>query len=392
MDVKPFIESFRDINRRVVRLIDSLSALTDLSALQPHAEEEAVLLERMLQTLLQHDDFERCSFFVLQGERLVNVAGLDWQDLVVHGRHHTPVAVESAVFEFAEAVIARAAATGELYHCGDCARNPRVVDKHGSEGAVGGSLLCVPVVASGSVLGVLSVYHPCAERFTASHERFLQLFSGFAGQILFNARYAQHLEHQIQARTQQLEQALVKTAELKDQFEQLSIIDELTELHNRRFFFPEAQASLARALRYGHAFSVLLIDLDHFKRVNDEYGHATGDRILRTTGDLLKAQTREGDLVARFGGEEFVLALPNTDGAGSALLAQRILAVLRSQPWDRDIPALQVSASIGVAALSPPPGHDSDAVLDTLLSQADQALYEAKKAGRDCYRLYPGEG
>jgi len=130
---------------------------------------------------------------------------------------------------------------------------------------------------------------------------------------------------------------------------------------------------------------VLALDLDHFKRVNDDHGHAWGDRVLQDVGAALKSMLREGDILARFGGEEFMFALPGTDLEGAMSLALRIRARLAELSWNVGDRCLMVTASMGVSGL----GADEEAeggsheILDRLVAQADEALYGSKHAGRD---------
>ncbi len=158
-----------------------------------------------------------------------------------------------------------------------------------------------------------------------------------------------------------------------------AITDGLTGLRSRRFFEQALHAETARAIRSGREVSVLLLDLDHFKTVNDTYGHNGGDRVLVALAQRLTAVIRPGDLVARYGGEEFAVLLPGADLEAATLIAERIrLAVAVAPiPVGRDR-SHRVTVSVGVAGL-PAAGTDAD----ELVLAADQALYAAKDAGRD---------
>ncbi|MBP7334568.1 ligand-binding sensor domain-containing diguanylate cyclase [Niveispirillum sp.] len=158
----------------------------------------------------------------------------------------------------------------------------------------------------------------------------------------------------------------------------LASTDPLTGLLNRRRFLELAAAEQTRAGRHNRPLSVLLIDLDHFKRVNDAHGHRMGDAVLRTAAAVLSGAVRTSDLAARFGGEELVLLLPETDLAGAAGMAERLRQAFASAPTLLDGVEVRVTASLGVAAWRGPAES-----LDGLLHRADQALYAAKNAGRD---------
>ena len=161
------------------------------------------------------------------------------------------------------------------------------------------------------------------------------------------------------------------------QLEDLASTDELTGLYNRRHFLRRAEAELSR-LRPGHQSGLALIDLDHFKRVNDLHGHATGDRVLQTFATVARSCLRDGDILARYGGEEFVLLLPSTDAEQFSACCERLREAFASaQPLDVQLQAGHLSLSVGLTLLCE--GDD----LDESLQRADEALYRAKGNGRN---------
>jgi diguanylate cyclase (GGDEF)-like protein len=243
------------------------------------------------------------------------------------------------------------------------------------------------MIANTQVLGVLTAYHPKAEHFNYEHECFFLAFSRFIAQTLSNVRHMNTLEEQVQIRTKVLEEALTETNQLKEKFEEMAYVDELTGLHNRRFFFPEAKAALSRAVRYDHPFTVMILDLDDFKKVNDNYGHPVGDLLLATVSNILKNMVREGDILARFGGEEFILALPDTDAKSAGQLADRILDAVRDNELNNEIPDFSVTCSAGLSCLSEQVSGDTTNLLDQMLVQADDALLECKANGKDQYYI-----
>ncbi|MDZ4161251.1 MAG: diguanylate cyclase [Burkholderiales bacterium] len=174
----------------------------------------------------------------------------------------------------------------------------------------------------------------------------------------------------------------------RDEMARLARIDPLTGVCNRRYFFEEAQAALARALRHGDALSVLMVDIDHFKRVNDEHGHPVGDVALQQVSARCVAELRSVDVFGRLGGEEFAALLPRTDTAGAAEVAERIrLAVATTAIVLDDGQTLRLTVSVGVASLQADVLHHKD-ITDVLLSRADQALYQAKAAGRNRVQIH----
>lgn len=150
--------------------------------------------------------------------------------------------------------------------------------------------------------------------------------------------------------------------------------DALTGLLNRRGFEERAQLELAHARRERRSIAVVAFDVDHFKRINDEWGHEVGDRVLVRLGELLAAQSRDIDVAARFGGEEFVLLLPGCTSRDAEVLTARVRSALQA-PDPAGLPSVRVSAGI-LAAVAPNS-------LDVMLQGADAALYRAKRAGRD---------
>lgn len=170
----------------------------------------------------------------------------------------------------------------------------------------------------------------------------------------------------------------IRIATLVEESQRLASVDALTGLMNRRAFLDALRLELARAKRHGHALSVILLDVDHFKLINDTYGHASGDAVLSSVGKLLAGKSRAGDLVARWGGEEFVLALHATPLEGAMVLAERQRAALEALeiigPEGRRI---AITASFGVALLSP------DDSIESVVDRADRSMYFAKSSGRN---------
>lgn len=171
---------------------------------------------------------------------------------------------------------------------------------------------------------------------------------------------------------QLLDLALRRYTDLED----LAYGDELTELPNRRGATRQLDVLISRARRHGHQLALLLIDADRFKAINDEHGHAIGDVVLRELSARLRERVRREDVVGRWGGEEFVVALPETTPDGAAAVAESLRAGVSGTPISADGTELSVTISIGVAAWT---GQE----LDDLVARADQALYAAKAAGRD---------
>lgn len=169
-----------------------------------------------------------------------------------------------------------------------------------------------------------------------------------------------------------------------EQLKVLSEIDSLTGALNRRRFLELSEQQLSLAARHGYPTSLLVLDLDHFKQINDRFGHAAGDQVLIETTRVMRNTIRDSDLLGRIGGEEFALLLPHTARQGALFLADRIIDAIRSSSTSTAEAELQVTLSIGGATC-----ESSRTRLDQLLHRADEQLYQAKLSGRDRYEIEP---
>lgn len=169
----------------------------------------------------------------------------------------------------------------------------------------------------------------------------------------------------------------------RQDLERQAATDFLTGLYSRSFFEATLQREVSASLRYRHPTSLLLLDLDDFKPVNDTYGHLAGDELLRRFGELLRAQCRQSDWPARYGGEEFAVILTHTDQEGARRAAERLQAAVSQDPWEVEGAALSLTVSIGSATC---PADATD--VEGLLRAADAALYAAKRAGKNGFRAY----
>ncbi len=235
------------------------------------------------------------------------------------------------------------------------------------------SYVAVPICAPPSgedqepgpgTLGVLALYDRLgSSAFDDSDLRTLRTFAGQAGVAVHNVR-------------------------VHEEAQRLSLTDPLTGLWNYRYLREVLRREVERASRFGRMLTVLVLDLDHFKEVNDTFGHPAGDQVLGEFARRIRVGLREVDVAFRQGGEEFVVLLPETDAYGGVIVAERLGALVRDRPVDLDPrrPGLadrtSISVSIGIAVF-PEHGETAQQVLDA----ADEALYAAKNAGRDTYRL-----
>ena len=162
-------------------------------------------------------------------------------------------------------------------------------------------------------------------------------------------------------------------------------VDPLTGLYNRRYFYTMAEYSISMVRKNKKSLSVIMLDIDHFKRINDLYGHQGGDYILKEVVGVIKKQLRENDIFARYGGEEFIVLLPSTDPGEAAPIARRICRAVRDSVLKYDGNNILLTISAGVSSIRPP----AERGMDSLIFMADKALYDAKTTGRDrvCVRL-----
>ena len=184
------------------------------------------------------------------------------------------------------------------------------------------------------------------------------------------------------ARKAELERYQEEMHEINGQLRRLSVTDELTGLRNRRAFEERLVLEFSMARRRKRDLAVLLLDVDFFKRINDQWGHGAGDAVLRRLGSILRTTVRLPDMVARYGGEEFVVLLPESDGNAAVGLANRLMQRIASETWEHE----PVTVSIGLTALT-----ESTLNGFQLVSQADEALYVAKRAGKNRIVTYSGE-
>jgi diguanylate cyclase (GGDEF)-like protein len=188
---------------------------------------------------------------------------------------------------------------------------------------------------------------------------------------------ARAAEAELRANEEQLFQYQLSLEEANARLRTSASTDALTGVRNRLAFDERLAEEFERAARYGHPLSLLMLDIDHFKHVNDTLGHSEGDAVLRRVARVLSETARTSDLVARYGGEEFALILPETDVACAVVMAERCRKAIASHKWD--LRAVTLSAGVATTSLSTPSP-------DSLTRQADEALYEAKRSGRNCVR------
>jgi diguanylate cyclase (GGDEF)-like protein len=262
--------------------------------------------------------------------------------------------IRGMIFKKGEGVAGECARTGERILITDTRKDSRYLHYKGKR-SVDGALLCIPLKVKDRVVGVLAFERTSLEGFSESEIQFLQAIANAAA-------------------------VAIENAQLYERTRELSATDALTQLANRRAFYERLEHELRRADRFHRNVSVLMIDIDYFKKFNDTHGHLDGDDVLRRAADCFRENVREVDLVARYGGEEFVVILPDADKTEAGAVGEKLRnRVARTRfPKAESQPGGKLTISVGVASY---PSDASDG--GSLLDSADFALYRAKEGGRN---------
>lgn len=222
------------------------------------------------------------------------------------------------------------------------------------------SVLCVPLRSRGKTLGVLEMMNKRGdEGFSEADLETTYMFAEMVGIALENAFTFQKIK-------------------------MLSLVDDLTQLYNSRYLHQALEVEITRARRYNYPVTVVFLDLDGFKSVNDRYGHLVGSQTLTVVGHILKRLVRNVDIIARYGGDEFTLILPNTDLEASILVAERLRKAIEKYDYRKD-PGydFKISASFGLAGF---PKHGDDP--EILIQKADQAMYRVKESTKNGIAIF----
>ena len=219
--------------------------------------------------------------------------------------------------------------------------------------------LGVPLTIQDKVIGLLAVDSKKTGNFNEEHAR---LAAAFASQVAMT----------------------IENARLFKEIQRLSITDPLTGSYNRRYFFDQAAREKDRSKRFDRPLAIILLDLDHFKLVNDRYGHRVGDQVLVSLVQSIQTQLRTMDILGRYGGEEFAVLLPETAAEEAKTAAERIRAIIEKQLIETEKVDLHITASLGVVVHDP----QEEITIDELIDRADRAMYAAKRAGRNQVHLW----
>jgi diguanylate cyclase (GGDEF)-like protein len=343
-------EENRDLRKRVGELHTFLNLSKVLSATLDMEELFRLALHLIGRSL--HVDAYSLMLLEERGERLVAKAafGLPADGAV------------GLTLRVGEGISGLVAQTGQPMLVPDVSTEPRFQEER-SFWQQRGAFLCVPLQIKGrGLIGVLNAQKPDPPGFRLSD---LDLFQAVANQVA----------------------TALENAQLYERTRELTTRDDLTGLFNRRHFFDHLEKEVQRARRYRRVFSLLMLDLDDFKRYNDSHGHLKGDEALKEVARLLQASTRRADLVARFGGEEFVVLLPEIGKPKAAVVAEKIRAAVEQYPFAGSSlqPDGKMMVTVGLATYP----EDSEEGVQ-LVDLADRAMYVGKQQGGNRVSVHPG--
>jgi diguanylate cyclase (GGDEF)-like protein len=335
------------VNIQLKEQYEELSALFQVSRSLTSSLDQNLLFEKIFSIFRES---LRCDRIVL----LLYVPGSDSLEVVKTTGFESKIAKELS-FHIGEGISGMVAASMQAIYSADLSQDEPNLKSKGSWVSTG-SLLSLPMVFQNKLIGVLNLHHQQTKAFNLVAQQMAQAIADQAAIAIENSR-------------------------LYEKTRTLSATDDLTGLANRRQFQNYLQREWAQSRRYQGHFSLLMIDIDHFKSYNDTHGHLKGDIALKQVAALLLQNTRGIDLVARFGGEEFILLLPKADKEASLAVAQKLCACIEYEYFngmELSQPKKKLTVSIGSATFP----SDSTEVYE-LLNLADEALYQAKRNGRN---------
>lgn len=383
---------YQVLNERFFQMVQGLSGVRSLSSIHISDLSKVELLDKILIAIHENFDLEQCSIFLLEDKVLRCVAGKSWQETLDKKGLNTNTR-KTQEFKIGEGIVGLTAERKQLFHSHNCKLDHRYLRLNNDDAEeYSGSLLCIPILTNNELMGVLNISHPHTNFFHAWQENIAMIYADIIGMFLHNHRLLHNMEACVEERSNELLNALQESETLRKRFEEMAILDPLTKIYNRRFFFPEVNSAIARAKRHARPICVLLMDLDKFKSVNDLYGHDAGDAVLKELGNLLTEVCREGDILARFGGEEFVIALPDTDIKSAMVISERIRKNIAKHEFQvSEGKIINVTASIGIScfeAIFDEKTMGAESNVNDLIRDADRAMYRVKQKGGDAIEVY----
>ncbi len=371
-----------------MQLLNSLSGVKTITNAGNQQIDKNDFIDLSMRAIIENLEVEEVFLYLIEDTSLNCVASLNWEQFM---KNESSMHSKNTSYLLTESIIGKTATNKKVINL----HNVQTSDEHlirfkSKENNIG-SIICAPILVSNAVFGVLELTHPDIEHFKAWQEHSIVIYADLIGMMLNNIKLMTNMQSIVDDRTEDLRHSLKESERLRVRYEEMSVIDHLTKIYNRRYLFTEVASSLARAKRYTQPFSLLLMDLDHFKQVNDIFGHECGDKVLINVSNILSQFTREGDTLARIGGEEFVLALPETNGEGAIKLAERIRKTIEDHTWECEQKIMDIKISIGLATLedcNDDEIYEDNIQVSDILRKADLALYYVKRHGRNSVKSF----
>lgn len=326
----------------------NLTALYKITSIVQKTVDESELLNEVLDCMMREYGFTKTAIFLLDEQK---------QELICRAQRGGYVQLRLPV---SKGIMGQAIAQNELIYVPDIMTDPCYI---ASSSQPGNSEVAIPLVVTDRVIGVLDI--EASQKYALQKYDF-NLLRSLAGHIAMTIAHAQHV---------------VKV-------EQEAITDSLTGLYNKRYFNDLISKEIRRSNRYNRSLSMMMIDIDYYKKYNDQYGHRMGDEALKIISGIIRKFCRDVDFAIRYGGEEFVLLLPETSKAEAFEVAERLRKTIEAYSFPHQNPQAGGSLSVSIG-LSNYPDDACDEI--ELIDHSDAALYAAKHAGRNCVRNYSGE-
>ncbi len=387
-DIVERLETPTAVSAQFTKLLNSLSGLRIISNLSNQYLNYEELIDAMMKSTYEHLEAEEASLYLLEDNSLNCVSHLNWE---CFSKNHSSIKNKNHSSLLSAGYIGQAATDRNVVHIENCNLSDEKMAHYKTHNKEIGSLICAPLLINDTVFGVVELAHPAPNHFNSWQEHSVTIYTDLMASLLNNHKLMHDMQNIVDLQTKELSNALEESEKLRARYEEMAVIDPLTKLYNRRYFYTEIASGLANAKRYSQTFSLMLMDLDHFKQVNDSFGHQCGDMVLIDVSEVLSQFTREGDTLARIGGEAFVLALPQTNNEGAHKLAERIISTIQNKDWRCNGKKVEITISIGLSTLIPKnddSSFDDDFQVNDLIREADRALYFVKEHGRNSVKSY----
>ncbi|HMK55877.1 MAG TPA: sensor domain-containing diguanylate cyclase [Dissulfurispiraceae bacterium] len=359
------LRSEDEFYEKIIRII---SAMIRVSALGKREREMDTLCRNIVDIFSGELSFENCSIMLKDdgGKKLILVAGSGKGDKHNGGKWKT-----GTVMDAGTGIAGTAFATGKPIYVADVSTDDKYLKLDNNVSIT--SMLSVPIRAEDEIIGVINFSHPLYnEAYTSHMETLMVLLADFVGQVITLSRLYSSLAGWNTTLKAEVDKKTSELLRKNKQLRKIALIDPLTGIFNRRFFFKRLEEEFLKSKRYDVQFSLLFIDIDNLKPINDTYGHVMGDRVIRTLSRMLKQIGRKGDVACRLGGDEFGYMLLESDTEGAYNFAMRLqekfarhyLGILKQVP----------TVSVGIANSKTARVRDHK----ELYRAADSALYSAK--------------